>query len=903
MDASQTLYEILDVPESATHQEVRDAFRILSQIYHPDKITSTDTRVRGKGAEKFREIKEAYDVLGNEEKRRQYDEQLKGLREQSRQRSATSPSYQSPPSSQPPPSPPPRPPPVYSPPAPPEEMAHLQSLTSPRGDPNPFWSAPRFALLAAVAILAVFPKILSGTHSFFYRDYGVLGYPFVFYFRESFWRGELPLWNPLSNCGAPFLAQWGTMVCYPFSLVYLLLPLPWSLGIFCLAHLFLAALGMYHLTRHWTKDSFVSTAAALLFAFNGATLACLIWPNYLVALGWMPWVVLTVTRGAREGGTWLRLGALAGAMQMLSGVPEIVLLTWLLLAVLALYDLIAHTVPRSQLVLRLALIISLIAGLSAIQLLPFFDLLLHSQRTTGFYTSKWAMPSWGWANLFVPLFHYFHTPQGTVFQAGQEFMSSYYLGIGTVALACLGLVNSHLRSVWVLGGLALFSLIMALGDSGVLYTLLKPIIPLLGVARYPIKFVLLSAFILPVLAAFGLLTFSRASLRQVGVLYSIFVAVIGLILWFAWKSPLPYDRFHVTLQSALTRLVFLTVILFIVWWQHKLRAAPSPMLDQSPASGSAPTTAKTGIALPVPAPAWSQAILLFVFLLDLLTHTKNQNPTIPAGAFSPKQVMEILKLDPQPAAGGPRVMISPRAELAFLNSAEPDFLKDFLGKRRGLWSNLNLLDDCPKVNGSSTLQLGAQKEVQAILYAQPDSDLPALADFLAVSHMTAPHSAVQWVPRTNAMPFVTGGARPIFADSPTTLRALASPEFDPRQVVYFPPEAQSFISVSNSSSPTVELASFSAHQVQVRIRASEPAIVVIPQSHYHLWKATLDGKPLQLWRVNHAFQGVQVPAGLSHVIITYRDRNFFLGAVISGLSALLIFLAYARERKREGLHD
>lgn len=81
MSDFQTYYEILEVPESATDEEIRDAYRILSKIYHPDAIESNDARVKAKGAEKFIALKEAYDILGNQEKRRQYDEQLKTLRE------------------------------------------------------------------------------------------------------------------------------------------------------------------------------------------------------------------------------------------------------------------------------------------------------------------------------------------------------------------------------------------------------------------------------------------------------------------------------------------------------------------------------------------------------------------------------------------------------------------------------------------------------------------------------------------------------------------------------------------------------------------------------------------------------------------------------------------------------
>ena len=61
-------YATLGVPKSATHDEIRKAFRKLARIHHPD--VSKDK----KGAEtKFKEINEAYEVLGDEEKRQKYD--------------------------------------------------------------------------------------------------------------------------------------------------------------------------------------------------------------------------------------------------------------------------------------------------------------------------------------------------------------------------------------------------------------------------------------------------------------------------------------------------------------------------------------------------------------------------------------------------------------------------------------------------------------------------------------------------------------------------------------------------------------------------------------------------------------------------------------------------------------
>src|SRR5438093_12958602 len=123
----------------------------------------------------------------------------------------------------------------------------------------------RFAVLLAVLIIIFFPDVVLGARTFIFRDYGLFGYPVAFYHRESFWRGEVPLWNPLSDCGLPFLAQWNTLVLYPGSIIYLLFPISWSLGIYCLGHLFLAGMGMYLLAQRWTGNRLVAAVAGFAF--------------------------------------------------------------------------------------------------------------------------------------------------------------------------------------------------------------------------------------------------------------------------------------------------------------------------------------------------------------------------------------------------------------------------------------------------------------------------------------------------------------------------------------------------------------------------------------------------------------------------------------------------------------
>src|SRR2546429_3520343 len=561
---------------------------------------------------------------------------------------------------------------------PPKGLSIFRS--SSHAEPADAWFTPgRFAALLAILIFIFFPDVILGTRTFVFRDYGLYGYPVAFYHRESFWRGEVPLWNPLSDCGVPFLAEWSTLVLYPLSFLYLLSPLSWSLGVFCVAHLLVAGLGMYFLAHRWTGNRLAASVAGLAFAFNGFSLNSLIWPHYVVSLGWMPWVVLTAERAWQRGGRFVITAVVTGTLQMLAGPPEVVLTTWLIVGGLWVGHCFFGKLPRWMSLKWFLSVVLMISGLSAAQLFPFFEFLAHSQRGSSYGTGEWSMPPTGWANLLVPLFYCFKTPAGPYVQHDQYMDSSYYLGVGVLALALFAVCQLREWREVLLGGIAALSLILALGNAGYLFGWLRRILPLLGFMRFPVKFVMLTAFTVPLLAACG----ARKLLRPTGeeqarrwrflaVLWLTMTSLVFLILWFAHDYPVGAEPWSGTARNGLERVAFLSLIVGVLYRLSRAREARKQVV--------------LGLGL------------LALLWLDVVTHAPPQNPTVPRSVYEPG-LQPVQQLKPRPTLGESRAALSFSAVWQFHSTMLSDPFKTYLGDRLGLFSNCNLLELLPKVDG------------------------------------------------------------------------------------------------------------------------------------------------------------------------------------------------------------
>lgn len=732
-------------------------------------------------------------------------------------------------------------------------------------------SAWRFAGLLALLLAVCFPQVLLGFEAFAYGDAGTFAYPVAYYFRESVWHGELPLWNPLSSCGIPFLAQWNTLTLYPPSLFYLLLPLPWSFGVFCLGHLVLGGVGMYLLAKNWTGAAVPAAFAGTVFAFNGLTWSGLMWPHIIAALAWMPWLVLAVERAWRNGGRSLILAGFVAAMQLLSGGAEVILQTWLALGVLCLVRMFTRDARRWTIILRLAAIAGLGAAISAAQLVPFLDLLFHSQRSSAYAAGEMgsiaAMPLTGWLNYLVPLFGCMRNSAGVFVQAGQSWTSSYYLGIGTIVLALTALRRGREPRTWVLAGLALFGLLMALGSKGLVFDTVKQVLPFLGFLRFPVKFVVLPTFAVPLLGALGLHRILCAAgaewnlewrrLKLTAMVLAVVMAFLAGVVW--PPSKIGLDPMATTV-SAVTRLGFLVAILFCIWLLHHR-------------SGAA-----FGRLLPV--------LLLAISWFDVFTHSSNLSPTVPASMLTPGAVRSAFDWHDKLMPGQSRAMLGKKALWTMAANAGTNAESAWSATRLSLFMNANLLDGVPKFDGFYSLDLKDYLELFKHLYFT-DKEATQLKDFLGISHFTSNTNVLEWRERGSFMPMITSGETPLFAGETETLGALFSPIFKPAETVYLPAEAEGHVKATGAPNAQVLAWQVSAHRVEAEVKADADTMVVVAQSFAHPWHAFVDGKETRLWKANYAFQALEVPAGSHRVLLVYHDTAFLYGCTGSIVSLLI----------------
>jgi hypothetical protein len=181
---------------------------------------------------------------------------------------------------------------------------------------------------------------------------------------------------------------------------------------------------------------------------------------------------------------------------------------------------------------------------------------------------------------------------------------------------------------------------------------------------------------------------------------------------------------------------------------------------------------------------------------------------------------------------------------------------------------------------------------------------PVVRTFVSDARLFArpptPHLAVFENPAALPRAFVTYRARTAPPEPDALLALMSADGFDPlvESFVEGPPLG------AEDATPRGHAATFVRDDetvVELDVTLERPGLVVLADSFYPGWHATVDGAPAAIVATNHLFRGVPAPAGVHRVRFVYAPASVRIGAIVSGLGVLVLaWLALGGRRPRVG---
>ncbi len=181
------------------------------------------------------------------------------------------------------------------------------------------------------------------------------------------------LWNPLQNCGQPFLATTSAGLLYPPHLLFLVVDIVTGLRLLTAFHLAVGTVGLHLLARQLGLRPPAALAGAIAFGLGWAATALSASPSpALVACAWMPVALLLTERLLARPTIWsgVGLGSVL-TLQLLAAAPALLLWTALLVILRVLWAFATTRVEAPARILAALGVAALVPPLlGAAQLLP-----------------------------------------------------------------------------------------------------------------------------------------------------------------------------------------------------------------------------------------------------------------------------------------------------------------------------------------------------------------------------------------------------------------------------------------------------------------------------------------------------------------------------------------------------
>lgn len=797
--------------------------------------------------------------------------------------------------------------------------------------------------LGALAVITclLFAPALSPGSVFYFRDISQNHHPYRQLTASLIGQGEPPLWNPHRGTGQPLLANPNALVLHPTTLLFVGLPFETAFKMSIILQVLLAAAGTWLALRDIGCSRMGAILGAAVFGFSGYMVSLGNLLNLLDTAAFMPLTVWLAGRAlTRRFAPWGSLAAISLAVQVMAGEPAILLCTFAAIVALQWSRGGAGDEGGGRLlVARLTVLIGialLALALAMLAVIPAAELLARSERGSGFDRTealKWSLPPTALLEAAVP--HLFGDPTragitkfwgGGLFDSGLPFILSIYLGPGALILAGWG-VHRGFRArgarrgeTLALTGLAAAGTAMAMGRFLPLYPALLAVLPPLAAVRYPVKYFLLVAWAVALLAARGYDEISavrriapgraRVSWWPAPIVMAAMGGMAGMCLYLAarWIGPVRW----LGLPEVLATVADVDSIqggidLRVLW--------------------SAAVVALCCVIMQLPHGRLKRLALPAIVIADLLINARGLNPIAPASFYSEPSV--VARLAGPPEDGG-RIWATPRPKgFAFRAppGPEPDSLRwgfrwDRMTLRNATYFPLGYrfafdrgnerLDVMP---GAAVARLlatqgndGARPEALARLLSLAGVDrvvcyggfdIPGFAQAQRLEEES--NIPVVVMKSTAALPrayIVHRGE--VVSDLGEALRRLDDTSFDPERSVILEEDvgaAPPLIAGQEPPRARARILEERPTRLLVETQSEARGWLVLTDTFYPGWKARVDGNEAPLIRANAMFRAVPVGAGRHEIEFLYRPSSVKTGLMVTAAALLLAgLLAIPRSR-------
>lgn len=705
--------------------------------------------------------------------------------------------------------------------------------------------------------------------------------------------GHFPLWDPYLDCGKPNVGSIQGALLFPINLLLMPLDPFYASGPAAFLKLFLAGLFTMLYLRLLGATDAAAFLSGLVFSLSGFMIVWLGHPQVNCAL-WLPLLLYFIEKSFPTlpgqpanvfSGAMLRAWsglAVTYGLMLLGGHPPTMIHITILAGV---YFLFRWTQCRlAQPFCRLGMFVgSLAIGflLAAPQLLPYLEY-YHDSSTSMVSAAlhRWATTLTPSSLLFFLFPHLAGSPtEGFEDMAkvlGLEHLPNFnertgYVGILPLLLATWAIAFRRCKFTWFYLFVIIASLLVVFG--------VPPLPALMGKLPFlcdinQTRLLLFVGFGIAVLAGFGWDAFSHNRDRRKVLLVTLaFWVIAGLATLWVWSAMEP--KFHELDASYRT----------FVLEQFLVLAG--------------------GMVATVVLVLWSgrgghwllPAVCLGWTAFDLLWFGMGCNPAIPRERYYPSTPgIDWLKTDHSVfrILGAGTTLVPNSAEVYGLNDVRGlDFMavqryEELITGKSGdfdfYYSAASLPDALPLLN------------VKYLLLPRPMRLNPQFFE-LVYSDGMAIYRYTACEPRALAV-FDTR-----VSDPASILNAVRSGRFDPQEVLLLeePPAAMAGTethTTDTNANSSVRFTIYQADEVAIEASLPRPGFLLLLDTYFPGWIATVNGQPTKIYRADYNFRAVSLPAGESTVRFVYRPNSLRLGLALSATGGLVLIGAWLWSRKR-----